>query len=79
MKLPKGSIIRFSGATGLYTRENIKETFNELGADIAYIDFVQGSYDGWIRLQGEDSAKQFIEKTDNGKVTNHNILIEKWI
>lgn len=67
-KLPKGSIIYFSGVSNTCTRENVKECLDKFDADIAYIDFQRGNTEGWVRLQGENAAKPLLEKTDDGKV-----------
>lgn len=71
-KLPKGSIIYFSGVPENCTRENVKECLDKFDADIAYIDFQRGNTEGWVRLQGENAAKPLLEKTDEGKVMIQN-------
>ncbi|XP_070523210.1 la protein homolog isoform X1 [Cardiocondyla obscurior] len=67
-KLPKGSIIYFSGVQNTCTREDIKECLDKFDADIAYIDFQRGNTEGWVRLQGENAAKPLLEKTNEGKI-----------
>lgn len=67
-KLPKGSIIYFSGVSKTCTREDVKESLDKYDADIAYIDFQRGHTEGWVRLQGENAAKPLLEKTNEGKV-----------
>lgn len=67
-KLPKGSVIFFSGVSKTCTREDVKECLDKFNADIAYIDFKRGNTEGWVRLQGENAAKPLLEKTDEGKV-----------
>lgn len=67
-KLPKGSILYFSGVSKICTREDIKESLYKFDADIAYIDFRRGDTEGWVRLQGENAAKSLLEKTNEGKV-----------
>ncbi|XP_050456536.1 la protein homolog [Cataglyphis hispanica] len=67
-KLPKGSIIYFSGVSKICTREDIKESLNKFDVDIAYIDFRRGDTEGWVRLQRENAAKSLLEKTKEGKV-----------
>lgn len=67
-KLPKGSVIYFSGVPNTCTRENIKACLDQYDADIAYIDFQRGLTEGWVRLQGENAAKPLIEKTNGGKL-----------
>lgn len=67
-KLPKGSIIYFSGVSKICTREDIKESLDKFDAEIAYIDFRRGDTEGWVRLQGKDTAKPLLEKTKEGKV-----------
>ncbi|XP_012275074.1 la protein homolog isoform X2 [Orussus abietinus] len=67
--LPKGSILHISGMLPDCTRENIKETLIEAGAVVAFIDFKKGDSKGWVRLQGEDAAKPFVEKMIDSKIT----------
>ncbi|XP_029167874.1 la protein homolog [Nylanderia fulva] len=73
--LPKGSIIHFSGASKICTREDIKECLDKYDADIAYIDFRRGNTEGWIRLQGENAAKSLLEKINEGKVTIRDVEV----
>ncbi|XP_024891749.1 la protein homolog [Temnothorax curvispinosus] len=74
-KLPKGSIIFFSGVSKTCTREDIKECLDKFDADIAYIDFQRGHTEGWVRLQGENAAKPVLDKTDEGKVVIQDIKV----
>lgn len=74
-KLPKGSIIYFSGVSRKCTREDIKECLDKFDADIAYIDFQRGNTEGWVRLQGENAAKPLLEKTDKGKVRGMSAIL----
>ncbi|KYN45192.1 La protein like protein [Trachymyrmex septentrionalis] len=74
-KLPKGSIIYFSGVSKTCTREDVKECLDKFDADIAYIDFQRGQTEGWVRLQGENAAKPLLEKTNEGKVIIQDIEV----
>jgi lupus La protein len=67
-KLPKGSVIFFSGVSKTCTREDVKECLDKFDADIAYIDFQRGNTEGWVRLQGENAAKPLLDKTEENKV-----------
>ncbi|XP_011646192.1 la protein homolog [Pogonomyrmex barbatus] len=67
-KLPKGSVIYFSGVSKTCTREDIKESLDKYDAQIAFIDFQRGDMEGWVRLQGENAAKPLLEKLNEGKV-----------
>lgn len=75
--MPKGSVIYFSGVPNVCTREDIKESLSKFDADIAFIDFQRGHTEGWVRLQGKDSAKTLLEKTDEGKVSK--VLLLKFV
>lgn len=66
--LPRGSVIYFSGVSKICTREEIKERLEELDAEVAYIDFQRGNTEGYIRLQGENTAKPVLEKMNEEKV-----------
>ncbi|XP_014476465.1 PREDICTED: la protein homolog [Dinoponera quadriceps] len=68
IKLPRGSVIYFSGVSKICVREEIKERLEELHAEVAYIDFQRGNTEGWIRLQGENAAKPLLDKMEEGKV-----------
>lgn len=70
IKLPRGSVIHFSGVCKTCVREDIKERLEQLNAEIAYIDFQRGDEKGWIRLQGENAAKPVVDKMEEGKVRN---------
>ncbi|EFN83074.1 La protein-like protein [Harpegnathos saltator] len=72
IKLPRGSVIYFSGVSKTCIREDVKERLEELNAEVAYIDFQRGNTEGWIRLQGENAAKPVLEKMDDNKVTINN-------
>lgn len=69
--LPKGCVIHFSDVPNKCTREDIKERLGELDASIAFVDFKMGDQEGWVRLQGENSAKAVIDKMKEGKVLIH--------
>lgn len=66
--LPKGCVIHFTDAPEKCTREDIKERLGELEASIAFVDFKMGDKEGWVRLQGENSAKPVVDKMKEGKV-----------
>ncbi|XP_076238182.1 la autoantigen-like [Calliopsis andreniformis] len=66
--LPKGCVIHFTDAPDKCTREDIKERLGELDATIAFVDFKIGDKEGWVRLQGENSAKTVVDKMKEGKV-----------
>ncbi|EZA58323.1 La protein-like protein [Ooceraea biroi] len=70
-KLPKGSVIFFSGVSKTCTREDIKKCLETYDVDIAYIDFQRGNTEGWIRLQGENAAKVLLDKTPEHKLKIH--------
>ncbi|XP_076659291.1 la autoantigen-like [Halictus rubicundus] len=70
--LPKGCVIHFSDVPEKCTREDIKERLGELQANIAFVDFKIGDKEGWVRLQGENSAKVVVDKMKDNKVLIHN-------
>ncbi|XP_003700046.1 la autoantigen-like [Megachile rotundata] len=69
--LPKGCVIHFTDAPDKCTREDIKERLGELDASIAFVDFKIGDQEGWVRLQGENSAKAVVDKMKDSKVLIH--------
>jgi hypothetical protein len=56
--LPKGAILHLKGINGETTLEDIKETLLKEGLDVAYINFAKGNEEAWVRLLGENSAKE---------------------
>ncbi|OAD55778.1 La protein like protein [Eufriesea mexicana] len=73
--LPKGCVIHFSDIPDKCTREDIKDRLGELDASIAFIDFKIGDKEGWVRLQGENTAKAIIDKMSESKVLLRNKLV----
>ncbi|XP_076172328.1 la autoantigen-like [Ptiloglossa arizonensis] len=69
--LPKGYVLHFSNVPETCTREDIKARIGELEASIAFIDFKMGDTQGWVRLQGENSAKSIIDKMEDSKMVIH--------
>lgn len=67
--LPKGCVIHFSDVPDECTREDIKERLGELDASVAFVDFKIGDEEGWVRLQGENTAKTVFDKMKGGKVS----------
>lgn len=56
--LPKGAVLHLKGINGETTLENIKETLLQEGMAVAYIKFSKGDEEAWVRLLGENSAKE---------------------
>uniref|UniRef100_A0A6M2DCZ8 Putative rna-binding protein la n=1 Tax=Xenopsylla cheopis TaxID=163159 RepID=A0A6M2DCZ8_XENCH len=68
LRPPNGTVIHLEGLPENATREDIKEVFIDLDAEIAYVDYQKGDKAGWIRLHNEDSAKEIIKKIKDGKL-----------
>ncbi|XP_037972604.2 la protein homolog [Plutella xylostella] len=68
IKLPTGTVLKFSECHDKTTREDVKSALEPLGAEVAYIDFKVGDKDGWVRLTKEDSAKELHSKLTDGKL-----------
>jgi hypothetical protein len=56
--LPKGAILHLKGINGETALENIRETLLKEGLDVAFVNFTKGNEEAWIRLLGENSAKE---------------------
>lgn len=67
--LPKGAILHLKGINGETTLENIRETLLNEGLDVAFVTFTKGDEEAWVRLLGENSAKEYVEKLKDGKLT----------
>lgn len=65
---PNGTVIFLEGLPENATREDIKEVFIELEAEVAYVDYNKGDKSGWIRFHNEDSGKEIIKKITDGKL-----------
>ncbi|KAJ8670291.1 hypothetical protein QAD02_001550 [Eretmocerus hayati] len=68
-KIPKGCVIHFSNVEKEIPREKIKEELVKLDAEVVYIDYNKGDKEGWIRLQGENSAVEILKKLDSSSIT----------
>ncbi|GBP32171.1 La protein homolog [Eumeta japonica] len=67
IKFPQGTVLHFTEADPKMTRENIKEALTKLGGEVAYIDYKVGDKEGWVRLAKENTAKEMMEKSTDGK------------
>jgi hypothetical protein len=56
--LPKGAILHLKGINGETALENIREMLLNEGLDVAYVTFAKGDEEAWVRLLGENSAKE---------------------
>ncbi|KAK6623458.1 hypothetical protein RUM43_009310 [Polyplax serrata] len=59
---PKGATLHLQGDYTNLTREDIKEAFNKLGYETAFVAFNKGEKEAHIRLNREDAGKDFVEK-----------------
>lgn len=69
IKLPTGAVLRFEGTTDQVTREDIRQSLDEVGADIGFIDYSKGDTNGHVRLNEEGTAKALLEKITDSKVS----------
>lgn len=70
----KGCVLYISNIPVEFSREVIKEKVSEM-SEVAYIDHKVGDTEGWIRLQGENSAVELIKKLEDNKVWKVNYKI----
>jgi hypothetical protein len=56
--LPKGAILHLKGINDETTTENIREALLNEGLDVAFVNFAKGDEEAWVRLLGENSAKE---------------------
>ncbi|KAK0079372.1 hypothetical protein PV325_001345 [Microctonus aethiopoides] len=66
--LPKGSVLRFTGASEETYWEDLKTSLVDLGAEVAYVDYKPGQTEGWIRLQGTNAAQSILDKMTDKKI-----------
>ncbi|XP_016840374.1 la protein homolog [Nasonia vitripennis] len=64
-KVPKGCVLHISNLEKSITREKIKKALAELDSEVAYVDYNIGDIEGYIRLQGENSAVELLKKLEN--------------
>lgn len=68
IELPKGAVLHLNGISGDVSRETIKAAIEELGADVAFIDFQRGDDSAHVRLSTENTAQPLLEKLTDGKL-----------
>lgn len=68
IELPKGAVIHLDGLSAETTRETIKAALQELGAEVAYIDYTKGDKAGHVRLTTENSAAPVFAKFADAKL-----------
>ncbi|KAL7294630.1 hypothetical protein TKK_0011934 [Trichogramma kaykai] len=66
-KIPTGSILKITDIKEDITRENMKEKLAEMNLEVAYIDYKTGDGLGYLRLVGENSAKELMDKLTDGQ------------
>ncbi|PSN54777.1 hypothetical protein C0J52_01995 [Blattella germanica] len=66
--LALGAILHVKGLNEETTREDLKEKLVNEGLDVAYLDFDKGSDEAYVRLLGENSAKNYVEKLEDKKL-----------
>jgi lupus La protein len=69
LNLPKGAILHLKGTNSDTTREIIKKTLVQEGLDVVFVQFCNGCSEAWVRLQGENSSKEYVEKLEDRKLT----------
>lgn len=69
IKLPTGATLHLADIPDKVSREDIKESLQGLGGEVAFVDFKMGDREGWVRLQGENTAKDVFDKCTDGKLS----------
>jgi len=69
LSLPKGAILHLKGTNSDTTRDIIKKTLVQEGLDVVFVQFCNGGSEAWVRLQGENSSKEYVEKLEDRKLT----------
>lgn len=68
INLPKGAVIHLDGLSAETTRETIKAALQELGAEVAFIDYTKGDKAGHVRFTTENSAAPVFAKFTDAKL-----------
>lgn len=68
INLPKGAVIHLDGLSAETTRETIKAALQELGGEVAFIDYTKGDKAGHVRLTTENSAAPVFAKFTDSKL-----------
>lgn len=70
LQLPKGTVLHFTGASDVVTRELLRAAIEKIEGDldVAYIEYSKGEKEGHIRFAQENSATKFLEKLENNKL-----------
>lgn len=69
LNLPKGAVLHLKGINSDTTREIIRKTLVEEGLDVVFVQYCDGDSEAWVRLQGENSSKEYVEKLKDRKLT----------
>ncbi|XP_011504265.1 PREDICTED: la protein homolog [Ceratosolen solmsi marchali] len=69
IKLPKGCLIHISNIHKNITKDEIKQKIIQLKGEVAYVEYKSGDIEGWIRLQGENSAIDLLKKLNTNVIT----------
>lgn len=69
INLPKGAVIHLDGLSAETTRETIKAALQELGGEVAFIDYTKGDKAGHVRLTTENSAAPVFAKFTDAKLS----------
>ncbi|BFY97793.1 hypothetical protein BsWGS_00833 [Bradybaena similaris] len=76
----KNAVLHLKGLSYKISKEQVKAFFsNVLQSDVAWVDFVKGGSEGYIRLREPDSADSTLEKVkavNEGKIVIHGSEIE---
>ncbi|XP_058808468.1 la protein homolog [Phymastichus coffea] len=68
IELPKGCVLQLKNLDKV-DREAVKQKFTELEAEVSFVDFKAGDSEGFIRLQKENAAVEFLKKLKENMVT----------
>lgn len=68
INLPKGAVIHLDGLSAETTRETIKAALQELGGEVAFIDYTKGDKAGHVRFTTENSAAPVFAKFTDAKL-----------
>lgn len=68
IELPKGCVLHLKNLEKV-DREGVKEKFAELETEVSFADFKAGDKEGYIRLQAENAAVEFLKKIESNKVS----------
>lgn len=64
MNFPKGAVLHLTNLDKSTDRDTIKDEVAKKEVQVIYVEYKLGNDEAWVRLQGENSAVEFLKKIE---------------